>query len=417
MVAQFGRIPRSAQDAPTDRFFRNDEVTSRQIRRIYSRQLRWVVLCQAVLLSAFFAHSAVKDYVLRGRNITMEFERLHKVMTAALQEGMFPGAAVAVSLRGELLFDHCYGALGGPGTEPVTSATLFDLASLTKVLATTPCWMVLAARDPAILDKSISHWFPDVPDDKAPITPRHLLAHCSGLPAWKPYYLHGNHTPKEMKARIFSEPLAYEVGKGCLYSDLGFMLLAFIVESETGQSLPLFARSNVYEPLGLQADLLFLPSKEEHEIAWTRDDDPPGVVNDLNARSLGGISGHAGLFGTERGVAAMAQQFLLSLKSPEGFFDRTTMRMFCNRAAFVPGCTRALGFDTPSEEGSSSGAHFSPNSIGHTGFTGVSLWIDVQRELIVVLLTNRVYKGESDSRIKTFRPLVHNTIVELLAAQ
>jgi serine-type D-Ala-D-Ala carboxypeptidase len=347
----------------------------------------------------------------------MEFERLHKVMIVALQEGMFPGAAVAVSRRGELLFEHCYGTLGGPGTEPVTSATLFDLASLTKALATTPCWMVLAARDPAILDKSISHWFPAVPDDKAPITPRHLLAHCSGLPAWKPYYLHGSHTSEQMRTRVFSEPLAYEVGKGCLYSDLGFMLLAFIVELETGQSLPAFAANNVYETLGLKTDLLFLPSGDQHVIARTREDDPPGIVNDLNARSLGGISGHAGLFGTVRGVTAMAQQFILSLKSSEGFFDQQTIRMFCNRAGFVPGWTRALGFDTPSEEGSSSGDHFSLDSIGHTGFTGVSLWIDIQKELTVVLLTNRVYMGESDLRIKTFRPLVHNTIVELLAVQ
>jgi serine-type D-Ala-D-Ala carboxypeptidase len=359
----------------------------------------------------------VKDDILQGRNITMEFKRLHKVMIVALQEGMFPGAAVAVSRRGELLFEHCYGTLGGPGKEPVTSATLFDLASLTKVLATTPCWMVLAVRNPAILDRSISHWFPYVPDDKARITPRHLLAHCSGLPAWKPYYLHGNHTPEEMRTRIFAEPLAYEVGKGCLYSDLGFMLLAFIVELETGQSLPAFAASNVYEPLGLTGDLLFLPSGKEDRIARTRGEYPPGVVNDLNARSLGGISGHAGLFGTVRGVTAMAQQLLFSLKSAKGPFDQATMRVFSNRAGFVPGCTRALGFDTPSEEGSSSGDHFSPDSIGHTGFTGVSLWIDIPKELIVTLLTNRVYMGEADFRIKTFRPLVHNTVVEVLATQ
>lgn len=346
----------------------------------------------------------------------MEFERLHNIMTAALQERMFPGAALAVSLGSESVFERCYGTLGGPGTEPVTSATLFDLASLTKVLATTPCWMVMAARDPAILDRMIAHWFPDVPGDKVRITPRHLLAHCSGLPAWKPYYLHGNHTAETMTARIFSEPLAYEVGTGCVYSDLGFMLLAFIVERETGQSLPAFTASSMYEPLGLEKNLLFLPSGEQHRIARTREDDPPGVVNDLNARCLGGISGHAGLFGTVRGVTAMAQQLLFSLKSSEGPFDRTTMRMFCRRAGFVHGCTRALGFDTPSEEGSSSGDHFSPDSIGHTGFTGVSLWIDIQKELIVTLLTNRVYMGESDFRIKSFRPLVHDTIVELLAS-
>jgi CubicO group peptidase (beta-lactamase class C family) len=160
--------------------------------------------------------------------------------------------------------------------------------------------------------------------------------------------------------------------------------------------------------------LLFLLSGQNDRAALTREDDPPGIVNDLNARCLGGVSGHAGLFGTAGGVAALAEQFLSSLNGSAGLFDQKTIRSFCDRAGFVPGCTRALGFDTPSEEGSTSGDKFSRDSIGHTGFTGVSLWIDIPREIVVVLLTNRVYMGESDFRIKTFRPLIHNTIMEFL---
>lgn len=344
----------------------------------------------------------------------MNFQKLNDLMMSALEQRMFTAAAVLVSRRLETQFEAYYGTLGGNGTGPVTEDSLFDLASLTKVLATTPSWMVLAARDPGIIDRSISHWFNDVSEDKARITPRHLLAHCSGLPAWRPYYLHGSHTLETMMARILSEPLEYETGSGSVYSDLGFMLLASILEKETRQDLRSFADANVYGPLGLKSDLLFLPSGNERRIALTREEDPLGTVNDLNARSLGGVSGHAGLFGTARSVAKMAEQFLLSLKSSQGFFDKGIMRSFCNRAEFVPDCTRALGFDTPSAEGSTSGNRFSLDSIGHTGFTGVSLWIDIPREIVVVLLTNRVYMGESDFRIKAFRPLVHNAIMEAL---
>jgi CubicO group peptidase (beta-lactamase class C family) len=208
--------------------------------------------------------------------------------------------------------------------------------------------------------------------------------------------------------------LAYEMGSGCVYSDLGFMLLASILEQETGQDLSSFVTKNIYEPLKLTEDLLFSPREEQLRTALTREDDTPGLVNDLNARCLGGVSGHAGLFGTARGVRTMAEQFLLSLKGNEGIFDPGIMRFFCNRAGFVPGCPRALGFDTPSEEGSTSGDKFSRDSIGHTGFTGVSLWIDIPREIVVVLLTNRVYMGESDFRIKTLRPLIHNTVMEFM---
>ncbi|MBI5248053.1 MAG: beta-lactamase family protein [Desulfomonile tiedjei] len=344
----------------------------------------------------------------------MDFHKLDNLVLSALEQCMFTGAAILVSRRLETLFEGYYGSVGGTGTACVTKETLFDLASLTKVLATTPCWIVMAASDPKIVDLEISHWFADVPRDKAGITPRHMLAHCSGLPAWRPYYLHGRHNQDEMNARILSEPLEYDTGRGCIYSDLGFMLLASIVEQETGQSVASFSPSKVYEPLGLNRDLLFLPSGADHTIALTREGDPPGIVNDLNGRSLGGVSGHAGLFGTARGVAVTAQQFLLSLSGSQGFFDQKTIRSFCNRAGFVPSCTRALGFDTPSEEGSSSGERFSQDSIGHTGFTGVSLWIDIPREIVVVLLTNRVFMGESDFRIKTFRPILHNAVMELL---
>jgi CubicO group peptidase (beta-lactamase class C family) len=210
-----------------------------------------------------------------------------------------------------------------------------------------------------------------------------------------------------------AEPLEYSPGEGCIYSDLGFMLLAFIIEMETGRNLEQFSRERIYEPLGLADDLLFRP-KDDERIAMTRAGDFPGLVNDLNARALGGISGHAGLFGTAKGVAALAGEILMSLKESSRFFDKGTTGTFCARAGYTPDSTRTLGFDTPSEEGSTSGRLFSKESVGHTGFTGVSLWIDIPRDLIVVLLTNRVFLGEADLRIKEFRPMIHDAIMEHL---
>ncbi len=366
-------------------------------------------------------------------------------------------------LRGETVHSEPYGTLGGAGTPYVTDDTLFDLASLTKVVATTPLWILLASKEAEIIDQSISRWFPHAPPDKHPITPRHLLAHASGLPHWRPYYLTvsmnvldqgGNffarkfppwHPPSKnspnmaplppaalgrmgstkagnlesslkspadfVERTILEETLVYPTGGGCLYSDLGFMLLAFIIERQTGKSLAQVAEEQIFEPLGLRRDLVFRPEGEVERTALTRPGEPAGLVNDLNCRALGGMSGHAGLFGTAKGVAALAGEILRGLKAGDGFFDGRVMRVFCTRAGFTPDSTRALGFDTPSPEGSSSGTMFPPSSLGHTGFTGTSLWIDPESETTVVLLTNRVFMGEADTRIRTFRPELHDAVM------
>jgi serine-type D-Ala-D-Ala carboxypeptidase len=344
----------------------------------------------------------------------MALTQAHELMVRALAEGMFTGAVLRVSQRGESLLEESYGILGPAGTPRVCSRTLFDLASLTKVMATTPCWMILAAREPGILDLPLSHWFPEAPADKQAITLRLLLAHSSGLPAWRPYYLHGDiGSPEQLTLeRILHEPLAYPLAQGWVYSDLGFILLAAILARETGQPLDAWACENVFEPLGVAGDLLFRPNPDLNPIVWTRPEERAGSVNDLNTRAMGGMSGHAGLFGTGRGVTAIAQEILRSLRSDSSLFDSAVTRAFSTRAGYVAESTRALGFDTPSPEGSSSGSFFPPQSLGHTGFTGTSLWIDPQRALIVTLLTNRVFMGESDNRIKAFRPILHDAIME-----
>jgi len=348
----------------------------------------------------------------------MRFARADERMKQGLREEIFTAAALLVAKSTKIEFHQTYGTLGGTGTDAVKSDTLFDLASLTKVLAVSPSWILMATEDPTLLDQSIGRWFPNAPKDKHCITPRCLLAHASGLPAWRPYYLlpTSRHTNEDTATRILAEPLDYSPGQGCIYSDLGFMLLGFIIEKETGRNLEQFSRERIYEPLGLADELLFRP-KDDKRIAMTRAADFPGLVNDLNARALGGISGHAGLFGTAKGVAALAGEILMSLKESRRFFDKETTRTFCAHAGFTQDSTRTLGFDTPSEEGSTSGGLFSRDSLGHTGFTGVSLWMDIPHDLIVVLLTNRVFMGEADLRIKAFRPMIHDAVMEHALSQ
>lgn len=335
-------------------------------------------------------------------------------MHKAYADSVFTAAAATVSVDDRCVFFEAIGSLGGPGTPQVTARTLFDLASLTKVIATTMAWVLFASRVPDSLDVPISRWIDAAEQDKSEITPRLLLAHASGLPAWRPYYLLPlPENPTDLvAARILSEPLEYPVGKGTLYSDLGFIILGRLLEIATMQDLSAFCRESMFKPLGLQDDLTFCPDPRRQPTACTRFDEPlVAIVNDLNCRALGGVAGHAGLFGTANGVTRMCQRFMQSLVSDQGFFDQRMARTFGQRAGISPGSTRALGFDTPSAVDSSSGRYFSASSLGHTGFTGTSVWMDPERRVVATLLTNRVIMGESDQRIKKIRPLFYDAIM------
>lgn len=346
--------------------------------------------------------------------ISMQFDKAHQEMIRGLREGIFTGAALLVAQGEEVLFHEPYGALSGPGSPQVTRESLFDLASLTKILATTPAWIALASENREILDRGLGTWFPDCPLEKRSITPRLLLAHATGLPAWRPYYLYSVEQAERVEftlRKIFAEPLQYPPGEGCIYSDLGFMLLGFLLAAETGQDLASFTLERIFSPLGLAGELIFRPSIHEQRILSTRGDEPPGAVNDLNARALGGVAGHAGLFGAAGGVARLMGYIMRSMQREDGFFDHATMRLFGSPSGFR-NCTRALGFDMPGSEVPSCGRFFSATSLGHTGFAGASAWLDPEKNLVVVLLTNRVYMGESDFRIKEFRPAVHDAIMQ-----
>ena len=202
----------------------------------------------------------------------MNFDNVRKLMNLAIEEEIFTGAVVSASYKGDIVYQEPHGTLGGSGTGSVTLETLFDLASLTKILATTPCWIILATSEPEILNSGLPRWFPESPLNKQKITPRHLLAHASGLPAWRPFYLTRFSDPPAgiVLERILGESLEYPTGQGCIYSDLGFMLLAWIIECETGEDLETFSKERIYKPLGMKNDLIFRPDAEKRAVAWTR---------------------------------------------------------------------------------------------------------------------------------------------------
>lgn len=346
----------------------------------------------------------------------MDSNPIVEIIDDALCQKMFTGGAIIVIRNGLTILERYFGTLGLSDDRPVDNNTLFDLASLTKVLATTPCWMKILEEKPDLLDSPLTTWFSQLDSDKRDITPRLLMAHSSGLPAWRPYYLYdkGSGHQAFVVERILGESMDYPLAAGSLYSDLGFILLGQILEHELKQRLDIACNEVIYAPLRLSHQILFTPSRNDHSIAQTRSGDLSGFVNDLNARVLGGVSGHAGLFGTCRGVAELASEFLKSFSKPGGFFDHEIIKLFVERCRYVPESSRALGFDTKSEEGSSCGSLFSESSFGHTGFTGTSLWVDPARGVVVVFLTNRVVMGEPDLRIKSLRPILHNLIIQRL---
>ncbi len=346
----------------------------------------------------------------------MDSNPIIKIIDEALSRRMFTGAALIVVKDGSTILEQYFGTLGLTNDHPTDRNTLFDLASLTKVMATTPCWMKILEEKPELLESSLTRWFPELPSDKMEITPRLLLAHSSGLSAWRPYYLYdkGSAHLAFVVERVLHESLGYHVALGSLYSDLGFILLGHILEQLSQQRLDKVCQELIYGPLRLSDELLFNPSLEDFRIAQTRSGDSPGVVNDLNARALGGVSGHAGLFGTCRGVTELASEFLNSLRTSGGFFDQEIIKLFVTPCRYIPQSSRALGFDTKSEEGSSCGTLFSASSFGHTGFTGTSLWVDPAKGIVAVFLTNRVVMGEPDLRIKTLRPELHDEIIKVI---
>ncbi|MFL6201341.1 MAG: serine hydrolase domain-containing protein [Thermoanaerobaculia bacterium] len=329
-----------------------------------------------------------------------EFAAVDRLLESYVERHAFPGGVLAVGDREGLIHVHPFGRLTyDADARSVTAATIYDLASLTKVVATTTMAMILVDEGRLDLDRPV----------REGVTVRHLLTHSSGLPATAPLYreIRGKAAYVE---RIQAMDLTYPPGSRSEYSDLGVILLGEILEQVAGQPLETFVQERVLGPLGMKDTMYRPPPGLLPRIAPTEFDPwrgrlVHGEVHDENAFAMGGIAPHAGLFGTAGDLARFAQMLLNG-----GIVSRETIALFTRKAG-IPGSDRALGWDTKSAEGSSAGTLFSPNSFGHTGFTGTSIWIDPERGLYVILLTNRVHPTRENNLIREARPAVADAVV------
>jgi CubicO group peptidase (beta-lactamase class C family) len=340
--------------------------------------------------------------------------RLDSVITAAIADHATPGATIAVARRGKLLLLKGYGrndwAAGAPRA---VDSTMYDMASLTKVVATTTAAMILEEEGKLDIERTVASYLPeyDVPDKRG-ITVRMLLTHTSGI--------HSNHPLwKEAKGReqyfkgMIAFPLARAPGSAAEYTDWNMVLMQFIIERITGQTLDQFVEARVFGPLGMRDTWYNPPEAMKPRIAPTETEDFRGgqvwgVVHDETAWVLGGVSGNAGLFSSARDLAVFVQMLLNggSYGSTQILKPSTVARWTARQR---PDASRALGWDTPSPQ-SSAGRFFSPRSFGHTGFTGTSIWADPERELFVVLLTNRVNPTRDNQKIGPLRRAVADVV-------
>jgi serine-type D-Ala-D-Ala carboxypeptidase len=333
--------------------------------------------------------------------VGMSAERLaaiDRVVQRGLNAGGYPGAAVVIGRRGAAVFQHGYGHLGwtedSPRVEPTRS--IYDLASLTKVVGTTTAAMILYDEGRLRLDAPISTYLPEFTGGlKDQVTVRHLLTHRSGLPAGRDLWRMARSTD-EAKQIVLSTPLDCRPGVCYEYSDLGADVLGWVVEAAAGESLDRFLKERVYDPLGM-TDTFFRPADSlRYRVAPTEVTPPRGYalrgeVHDENAYALGGVAGHAGLFSTAADLSLFAQMMLNGGElNGVRIVSDTTVELFTRRAAG----SRALGWDT-AEGGVGAGQFLSPRAYGHTGYTGTSLWIDPDRQLFVILLTNRVHAARA----------------------
>ncbi len=358
------------------------------------------------------------------------FSSAFAILDAAISGHAFPAASVAVTFRGRLIALKAFGRFtyesDPAGMCAVTAATLFDLASLTKVVATTTMAMLLYERGLVELDAPVAGVIPEFLADAADarrheVTFRMLLAHSSGLPAYEKLFL--KHTTRdELLQAAFTTPLTADPGTHAEYSDIGFIILGAALERLAGESLDQFCQRVIFGPLGMTHTTFNPPAELRAQIPPTakecgadarsnfRNRIIQGEVQDENASVLGGIAGHAGLFSTAGNVARFAHAML---NGGRPILRPETVALFTRREAEPAGTSRTLGWDTPSAP-SQSGKYFGPASFGHLGYTGTSLWIDPDRQLSITLLTNRTWPDCSNQAIKGVRPQFHDAVMDAL---
>jgi serine-type D-Ala-D-Ala carboxypeptidase len=333
-------------------------------------------------------------------SVGMSAERLAKidhVVERGISAGGYPGAAVVVGRRGAAVWEKGFGRIGWNSSDAAVSEnTIYDLASLTKVVGTTTALMLLFDEGKVKLDEPVHSYLPDFTGgNKDLVTVRMLLEHRSGLPAGRDLWRIAS-SPADARRAVIETPLAFRPGQYYEYSDLGADVLAFIVESVSGKPLDMFLSERVFKPLGM-TETGFRPSPLLRDRIAPTELNPPrgyplrGEVHDENAFALGGVAGHAGIFSTANDLSVFAQMMLNGGEyNGTRLVEDSTVSLFTKRSAG----TRALGWDTCGGQGSC-GKYLSDRAYGHTGFTGTSLWIDPDRQMFVVLLTNRVYAARA----------------------
>ena len=348
------------------------------------------------------------------------FSRVRALLQDAIGREVFPCATLEVGRTDEVLFQDACGRHTYDQAAPVaTIDTIFDLASMTKVLATTTIVMRLVDEGRLTLDDPVRRWIGAWQGvDRRTVTLADLLEHASGLTAHLPFYR--DHTGRaDFEHAISTLPLEYPPRTRSIYSDLGFILLGFLA-TDAANGVDLDRRfSDIAQGLQL-GDIRYRPPSDWRPRTAPTEVEPwrgrllRGEVHDENGWALGGIAGHTGLFGTAPAVGRFARALLQTLTGRARLAQPATLARFLTLTT-VPGSSRALGWDTMLPT-SSCGRRLSPDAIGHTGFTGTSLWIDPQQDLYVVLLTNRVHPTRANEGILAVRPALHDAVVEALTA-
>jgi len=351
-------------------------------------------------------------------DLRLHFKDAYSILETAISDRAFPGCAFGVLLDGRVVLEDALGKFTYDQNAPsVSTQTLFDVASLTKVIATTAAAMLLHQRGVLDLEMPVGELLPgfvigrEASEHARKVTVRHLLAHSSGLPGYVPLF-HAATSPSEIVRGCLNLPIQAEPGTRAEYSDPGFILLGKAIEALTGESLATFVHREVAIPLGLTHTGFCPPNFIRHEIPPTEEDELfrqrqiQGEVQDEHAYVMKGVAGHAGIFSNVPDLLRFSQAIL----EPDTYtlFRPETVQLFSQRQLPL-GSSRALGWDTPSVD-SSSGSFFAPESIGHLGYSGCSLWIDRKSGIAIVLLTNRTWPHRESQKIRIVRPLFHDAI-------
>ena len=365
---------------------------------------------------------------------------IKNLLKKGIIEGVFPAAAAGIFQglgKEKKVFISFYGnAAIYPEKRVLKKNNFFDLASLTKPLATTMAILCLMKEKKIDIDETLPSLLEiKIKGEKSKIKAKHLLSHSSGLPAHREYFkmlkdISQKEKSKVVENRILQERQEYIPGTAAIYSDLGFMLLGLIVEKKSGCGLEYYVEEKVLKPLNLEKKIFYKPLFQEKSRYDKKDfvatENCPwrkkilsGEVHDDNCYTMGGVGGHSGLFGNIEGVTTYTAKILEMWKGviEHPNIKKEDLEYFLSRQQNISGSSWGLGFDTPAIKESSSGNFFSRKSIGHLGFTGTSFWLDPDKNLGIVLLTNRIHPSRENNKIKLFRPYFHDRVMKILFPQ